>query len=36
MSTNGMKDLGYEYINLDDCWAGPRDANGTYTADPER
>lgn len=22
MSTNGMKELGYNYINLDDCWAG--------------
>jgi hypothetical protein len=22
MATNGMKDAGYKYIFLDDCWAG--------------
>jgi alpha-galactosidase len=26
MATNGMKDAGYQYINLDDCWQGQRDA----------
>lgn len=31
-----MKELGYTYINLDDCWAGDRLANGTITADPTR
>jgi len=36
MATNGMKDAGYEYINLDDCWAGPRDADGNLTGDPTR
>jgi len=36
MATNGMKDLGYEYILLDDCWAGPRLANGTITAELDR
>eukprot|EP00027_Filamoeba_sp_ATCC50430_P015257 CAMPEP_0168565142 /NCGR_PEP_ID=MMETSP0413-20121227/13656_1 /TAXON_ID=136452 /ORGANISM="Filamoeba nolandi, Strain NC-AS-23-1" /LENGTH=400 /DNA_ID=CAMNT_0008596931 /DNA_START=26 /DNA_END=1228 /DNA_ORIENTATION=+ len=36
MVKNGMKDLGYNYINLDDCWAGDRDANGELTADPRR
>eukprot|EP01114_Cavostelium_apophysatum_P007715 TRINITY_DN1987_c0_g1_i1.p1 TRINITY_DN1987_c0_g1~~TRINITY_DN1987_c0_g1_i1.p1 ORF type:complete len:439 (+),score=38.83 TRINITY_DN1987_c0_g1_i1:162-1478(+) len=36
MVSNGMLDLGYNYINLDDCWAGPRDENGTITADSSR
>ncbi len=24
----GMKDVGYEYVNIDDCWHGERDALG--------
>jgi len=28
MVASGMKDAGYEYINIDDCWHGERDANG--------
>jgi Alpha galactosidase A len=28
MATNGMKDAGYAYINIDDCWQGQRDAAG--------
>jgi alpha-galactosidase len=28
MSSNGMKTAGYEYINIDDCWQGERDAKG--------
>lgn len=28
MATNGMKAAGYEYVNVDDCWAGKRDAKG--------
>ncbi len=28
MATNGMKDAGYTYINIDDCWQGERDAQG--------
>ncbi len=28
MATNGMKDAGYSYINIDDCWQGQRDAAG--------
>jgi alpha-galactosidase len=34
MATNGMKDAGYEYINIDDCWQGQRDAQGFIQADP--
>mmetsp|Transcript_11199 Transcript_11199/g.28718 ORF Transcript_11199/g.28718 Transcript_11199/m.28718 type:complete len:497 (-) Transcript_11199:255-1745(-) len=29
----GLKDLGYTYINVDDCWHGERLANGTITHD---
>ncbi len=32
----GMRDAGYTYINLDDCWHGQRDADGFIQADPER
>ncbi|WP_407554232.1 NPCBM/NEW2 domain-containing protein [Streptomyces sp. Pv4-95] len=33
----GLKDAGYRYVNLDDCWALPeRDANGKLVADPRR
>jgi alpha-galactosidase len=36
MATNGMKDAGYEYINIDDCWQGTRDAQGFIQPDPTR
>jgi len=36
MSTNGMKDVGWEYVNLDDCWADHRDAQGNIQPDPSR
>lgn len=36
MVSSGMKDAGYTYINIDDCWHGERDANGFITADPKR
>ena len=26
MVKNGMKAVGYEYVNLDDCWQGERDS----------
>lgn len=33
----GLKDVGYEYVNLDDCWALPeRDADGQLVPDPAR
>ncbi|WJV50446.1 NPCBM/NEW2 domain-containing protein [Streptomyces flavofungini] len=33
----GLKDAGYEYVNLDDCWALPqRDADGKLVPDPKR
>jgi alpha-galactosidase len=36
MVTNGMKEAGYQYINIDDCWHGQRDARGFIHADPEK
>ncbi|RVU22424.1 alpha-galactosidase [Streptomyces antnestii] len=33
----GLKAAGYQYVNLDDCWALPqRDANGKLVPDPVR
>lgn len=32
MVSSGMKDAGYVYINIDDTWEGPRDANGNITS----
>ncbi|QKW10288.1 NPCBM/NEW2 domain-containing protein [Streptomyces sp. NA04227] len=33
----GLKDAGYKYINLDDCWALPeRNAEGKLVPDPKR
>ncbi|XP_054844640.1 alpha-N-acetylgalactosaminidase isoform X2 [Eublepharis macularius] len=35
--TDGWKDLGYVYVNIDDCWmAKERDARGQLVPDPER
>lgn len=35
--TKGLKDAGYQYVNLDDCWALPtRDAHGKLVPDPQR
>jgi alpha-galactosidase len=36
MVKSGMKDAGYEYVNIDDCWQVSRDANGNIVADPQR
>jgi alpha-galactosidase len=33
---NGMRDAGYRYINIDDCWHGKRDENGNIQPDPQR
>jgi len=34
--SSGMKDAGYEYVNIDDGWAGTmRDADGTVEVDPD-
>ena len=31
MATNGMKDAGYVYVNIDDTWEGEREKNGNIT-----
>jgi alpha-galactosidase len=28
IAANGMKDAGYQYVNIDDCWEGSRDSQG--------
>ncbi|MDR3269418.1 MAG: NPCBM/NEW2 domain-containing protein [Tannerella sp.] len=32
----GLRDVGYQYINMDDCWQGKRGADGYITPDPHR
>ncbi len=36
MVSSGMKDAGYEYIVIDDCWQVSRDKNGVIVPDPKR
>jgi alpha-galactosidase len=36
MAASGMKDAGYQYINIDDCWHGKRDSLGFIHPDPDR
>jgi len=36
MVSSGLKDAGYVYVNLDDCWHGNRDADGFIQADPQK
>ncbi|WP_210463309.1 glycoside hydrolase family 27 protein [Rufibacter roseolus] len=36
MVSSGMRDAGYTYINIDDCWHGDRDSLGFIHADPKR
>jgi alpha-galactosidase len=36
MVSSGMKDAGYTYINLDDCWHGDRDSLGFIHPDAKR
>jgi alpha-galactosidase len=36
MVASGMRDAGYQYVVIDDCWHGPRDADGFITADTQR
>ena len=32
---SGMKDAGYVYVNIDDCWQVSRDASGNIVVDPQ-
>ena len=34
--SSGMKDAGYLYVNVDDCWHGERDAQGFISVDAKR
>jgi alpha-galactosidase len=36
MVSSGMKDAGYQYVVIDDCWQVKRDDAGKIVADPER
>jgi alpha-galactosidase len=36
MASNGMKDAGYQFVIIDDCWQTGRDATGNIVADAER
>lgn len=36
MAGNGMRDAGYAYVVIDDCWQGARDKDGNIQADPAR
>jgi alpha-galactosidase len=36
MVSSGMKDAGYQYVVIDDCWQVSRDENGNIVADPDR
>jgi alpha-galactosidase len=36
MVISSMKDAGYQYIIIDDCWQVSRDASGSIVADPTR
>jgi alpha-galactosidase len=37
MVSSGMRDAGYDYVNLDDCWAAKsRAADGSLQADPQK
>jgi alpha-galactosidase len=36
MVASGMKDAGYQYLNLDDCWQGERDRQGFIQPDAKK
>jgi alpha-galactosidase len=36
MVASGMKEAGYEYIVIDDCWQTDRDSSGIIIADPKK
>ena len=36
MVSSGMRDAGYRYVVIDDCWQVSRDANGIIVPDPTR
>ncbi len=36
IASDGMREAGYQYVVIDDCWQVSRDANGTIVPDPKR
>eukprot|EP00050_Salpingoeca_kvevrii_P007394 m.295919 g.295919 ORF g.295919 m.295919 type:complete len:914 (+) comp13288_c0_seq1:1-2742(+) len=36
MVANGMREAGYRYVNIDDCWQVARNPDGTIVPDPVR
>jgi alpha-galactosidase len=34
--SSGMRDAGYQFLVIDDCWHGARDAHGDIQPDPQR
>jgi len=36
MVSSGMAAVGYEYVNIDDCWMSGRDSSGNLLADPAK
>ena len=36
MVASGLRDVGYRYVNVDDCWQVERGEDGVIVADPER
>ncbi|XP_036157355.1 alpha-N-acetylgalactosaminidase isoform X4 [Myotis myotis] len=36
LAQDGWRDLGYTYLNIDDCWIGGRDAKGHLMPSPKR
>src|SRR5215470_15457373 len=36
MASSGMRDAGYQYVVIDDCWHGARDENGNIQADAQK
>lgn len=36
LAQDGWRDLGYVYLNIDDCWIGGRDAKGNLVPDRKR
>ena len=36
LAASGMRDAGYKFLVIDDCWHGERDAHGDIQPDPKR
>lgn len=36
MVRDGYKDVGYEYVNIDDCWSEKERVNGRIVPDKDR